>query len=123
MHKRNLLFLGITVACVALAQSDSSMDVIVRFKPSPDNIGHKRLMARGAKHKLNLSIVGSSLYSIKSEDLELLAADAEIEMIVPDRKLEATDFSGTPDYGWMTALRTTDTTIRLSRDGTALARP
>ena len=102
-------------------QSADSVDVIVRFKESPHQLGHYRFLDRGALHKRSLSLVGAHVYTVNSRDLALLAGDPEVEYIGPDHEIRATaTLPSTPDYGWMTVLGVTSPTATLPWDGTGI---
>ncbi|MGD1098515.1 MAG: hypothetical protein ABSB35_41865 [Bryobacteraceae bacterium] len=112
---------AVTLSCVSLfgAGSDDSMDVIVRFKNSQDQVGQRRFVERGAIHKRSLELVNAHVYTVKSRDLNLLASDPEVEYLGPDHPLQATGNAPTltqPDYGWMTALGVTSPTATLKWD-------
>ena len=104
----------------AVAPDSDQVDVIVRFKPSPDNVGHHRFAAHGATHKASLSVIGAHVYTVNSRDLNLLSADPDVEYIGPDHKLQATATTLAPDYGWMTALGVSSITATLPWDGTGI---
>jgi len=112
----------VLVPTVARANDDSAVDLIVRFKPSPDRVGERRFMQHGAIHKRSLALVGAEVYRVKNEDLTVLAGDPEIEYIGADHALHATaTLPSTPDYGWMTALGVGSITATTPYDGTGVA--
>jgi serine protease AprX len=105
----------------AVSNSDAgTVDVIVRFRPSPDQVGLKRFLDRGAQHKRDLGLIRASVLTVKTKDLDLLAADPEVEMISPDYRLSATGFTGGPDYGWMTALGVSSQGLGMSALGSSM---
>ena len=81
-----------------------TVDVIVRFKPSPDQVGHRRFAAHGALRRSSLKLVGAEVYTVNTRDLALLATDPQVEHFSIDHPLHATaaTLDATPDYGWMT---------------------
>ena len=111
------------VAQVRATDPSDTISVIVRFRPSPDNVGHRRFVAHGAIRGASLPLVRSDVYRLHSRDYDLLAADPEIEYIGLDHKLQAT---GTtlptlaPDYGWMGVLGATSISTSLPWDGAGI---
>src|SRR6185295_18565392 len=80
---------------------DKALDVIVRYKSAAQDVAETRASTRGATLRHKLPLLHASALSMSRRDLELLAADPEVEYIAPDRQVQATAFSGTEDYGWM----------------------
>src|SRR5579871_4213624 len=108
---------------VNYARNSEQVDVIVRFKASPDQSGHRRFLNHGAVHKRSLALVGADVYTINSRDLDLLAADPDVEYIGLDHEIRATSSAllpSTPDYGWMTVLGVSSPTASVSYDGTGV---
>ena len=132
MHRSSWkLRFQVTLTCCALVlgaagaqandENSGAADVIVRFKPSPDHVGHQRFLHHGALHKRSLGLIGAEVFTAKQEDLALLAADPEVEYIGPDHPVHATaTLPSTPDYGWMTALGVSSITATLPYDGTGV---
>src|SRR5882762_2118039 len=71
------------------------VNVIVRFRESPDQAGLRRLVARGGQHQRSLELIRGAVFSVNSADLDLIAADPDVESIAIDHPIAATDFSGT----------------------------
>ena len=103
---------SLLLACVAVGQppSNDSMSVIVRFKQSFKTMGHQSLSRRGAQHKTELPLIGASVYEMNVEEYRRLATDPDVELLAPDMPVTATAFSGTLDYGWVTAFNQTQPT-------------
>lgn len=94
MRNRMLLSLFL-VSCGALAQtpaidSSDTVDVIVRSKPTPDNIGHRCFIAHGASHKTSLSLIGAHVFTVGRDELALLSSDPALDHIGLDHRLAAT---------------------------------
>jgi len=100
--------------------NDGYVDVIVRFKATPDNVGQQRFMQHGARARGTLPLIGGRIYSVPAKDVDFLAADPDVQYLAPDRQIFPTGFNGTPDYGWMTALNVTDPDAQLPYDGTGI---
>ena len=107
-----------------LAADEQIVNVIVRFRQTPDDALVRRLEWRGARHKQQLASIRSAVFSAKARDLALLAADPDVEFIAPDRVVQATgntSFTGGADYGWMTVTGLSTPTATLPYDGTGVA--
>src|SRR5579864_8858408 len=84
--------------------ADEVVNVIVRYKPdktSAQDAVDTRMSTRGAILRHKLPLLHAASFSMSRRDLELLAADPEVEYVAPDRRVRATAFRGTADYGWM----------------------
>ncbi|HTS50010.1 MAG TPA: S8 family serine peptidase, partial [Bryobacteraceae bacterium] len=100
--------------------SQDTVKVIVRFRPSPDQAGFKRFVARGAQHQGFFSSIRSSVFAVSAKDLDLLASDPDVETMTLDHPLRATAYDGAPDYGWMTALNLPASVGTLALDGSGV---
>src|SRR5579859_1315234 len=123
MRKRSIVsMLLVSVAAAAQSTTDlaDTVDVIVRFKASPDNIGHRRFAAHGAVYRTSLSLVGAHVYTVKNSDLSLLSSDPAVDYIGLDHNLQPASTSLLPDYGWLTALSASSMTSTLPWDGTGI---
>ena len=117
-----LLWLGCfsAVAQVPETETPDQVDVIVRFKASPDDVGRHRFASHGAIHKSSLSLVRAHVYSVNARDLSLLSSDPEVAYIGLDHKLQATATTLAPDYGWMGVLGATSISATLPWDGSGI---
>ena len=100
---------------------DKAENVIVRYKSAAQDVVAARELPPGATLRHKLPLLHASALSISRRDLELLAADSEVEYIAPDRQVQATAFSGTEDYGWMAVTGIYSPTGSLPYDGTGIA--
>ena len=112
---RNRLVPGLLLACLASGQSpnDNSSDsisVIVRFKQGANTSSRQTLSKRGAQHKTELPLIGASVFELTLDEYQRLATDPNVELLAPDMPVSATGFSGTLDYGWVTAFGQTNPT-------------
>jgi serine protease AprX len=98
----------------------SIIDVIVQFRKGAPGEAHLRVLGRGGILHRNLDLVRAKAYRIPADQLERLADDPDVEFVSPDRPVQATAFSGTPDYGWMTAMDATSSSVTLPYDGTGI---
>ena len=86
-------------------EDNAAFDVIVRFKPFAKTAAHQNLLRRGGLHKGTLNLIGSSVYSVTKSEFENLRNNPSVDMVELDRQVEATAFTGTPDYGWTTVFK------------------
>src|SRR5512132_1568071 len=100
---------------------DKAVNVIVRYKSAAQDAAATRESAPGTTLRHKLPLLHASALSMSRRDLELLAADPEVEYIEPDRQVQATAFSGTEDYGWMAVTGIYLPTGSLPYDGTGIA--
>jgi hypothetical protein len=99
---------------------DKTLNVIVRYKSAAQDVAAATESATGATLRHKLRLLHASALSMSRRDLALLAADPEVEYIVPDRQVQATAFSGTLDYGWMAVTGIYSPTGSLPYDGTGI---
>ena len=73
---------------------DSTLDVIVQYKGSPEH-WHRKVERHGGRLKADLNgAIRGSAYRLPARALELLVEDPEVQYISPDRTLNATlDYS------------------------------
>src|SRR5450631_1278350 len=95
---------------------EQTVDVIVRHRDVPGGADMLRY-SRLARLKGSLSLVRSSVFTMKAKDIEQLADDPNVETIAPDQPVTASTFVGGPDYGWMTALDISNSFGTLAYDG------
>src|ERR1700726_2965885 len=81
---------------------DEMVDVIVQFRHPATDAHHRRMLERGAQLKHNLDIIQAAHYSLSAKRLEAISEDPDVEFISPDRAIQATAYTGNPDYGWRT---------------------
>jgi serine protease AprX len=79
------------------ADPNSTVDVIVKYKSGPNNAKTSDVTRRGGKENKRLPLVKGSAYSMPASALSDLTADAEVEYIVPDRRLRAADDGQSPN--------------------------
>lgn len=77
----------------------STAEVIVRFRHTPNENHHERVRQRGGKHKADLSLIRSGLYSLPASAIDDLALDPEVESISPDPPVHAALDNATPAAG------------------------
>jgi serine protease AprX len=73
------------------ADQNSTVDVIVKYKSGPNNAKTSDVTRRGGKENKRLALVKGSAYSMPASALSDLAADADVEYIVPDRRLRVAE--------------------------------
>ena len=127
---RALVVLGACSACLTAANkiapelervnSASVADVIVQFKEGARAGVHARIAASGGVLHRSLDLIRGAHYRIPAARLAELARDPDVEFIHPNRAVQASDFSGTVDYGWMSALGLTASGQTLAWDGTGI---
>src|SRR5439155_15694982 len=79
------------------------------------NIGE--LTAKGSLPSLN-----SEVMSVRARDLTVIADDADVEFVWPDRIVRSSSFSGSPDYAWIaTGAKTANTNFGLDGAGIGVA--
>src|SRR5579863_3919989 len=85
-----VLIVGISCGFAQSTAPQSTVNVIVRFRSSPDQAGLKRFVAHGAQHRRFFSSIGASLFTVNAQDLNLLAADPDVLSMTVDHSLRAT---------------------------------
>jgi subtilisin family serine protease len=134
MKKPGLILLGLLTVAGLEAQDrklapelaipnrthERTVDVIVQYKAGAFPGVHSRIDARGGKWKRHLDLIGGAVYSAPADMVDLIAADPDVVFVSPDRPVHATAFSGTADYGWMTALDLATNTATLPWDGAGI---
>jgi serine protease AprX len=98
-----------------------TIDVIVQFKSGVRADNRRKVTDRGGLVKRQLRLVQGGAFRLPAEQMYLLADDPEVEFISPDRPVRGTAFTGTADYGWVTALSLTSSNASLPYDGTGIA--
>ena len=98
----------------------SAIDVIVQFRSGAAAEAHRRVLGRGGILRRNLDLIRAKAYLVPADQIERLADDPDVEFVSPDRPVQATAFSGTPDYGWMTVMDATSSSATLPYDGTGI---
>ena len=98
----------------------TSVDVIVQFHGGFTAQHHAKVVQRGGVLAHRLETVNGGAYRLPADQLQFLADDPDVEYISPDRPVQATAFSGTPDYGWMTVIDATSISATLPYDGTGI---
>jgi serine protease AprX len=94
--------------------------VIVQFRPGVEAASYARFSKRVTHHK-NLELIRSAVYEVRSqEDLQLFAADPDVQYVAPDRAVSGTKYQGPPDYAWMQTLGVTSTFGTAPFDGTGI---
>jgi serine protease AprX len=96
---------------------ESSVDVIVQLRQATHDEGLSRLISRGVRHNRKLSLIRSSVFSVKAREIGALADDPDVEYIALDHQVRGTEFSGTADYGWMAVSGIGERYGRLPYDG------
>jgi serine protease AprX len=96
---------------------ESSVDVIVQLRQAAREEGLTRLIGRGARYNRKLSVIRSSVLSVKALEIGALSDDPDVEYIARDHQVRATEFSGTADYGWMAVSGIDERYGRLPYDG------
>src|SRR5687767_6189103 len=84
------------------------VDVIVQYKADAysgvaGTIGAKHRNIPDLIGKKSLRFLNSEVASVRARDLALLADDPDVEFVRPDRPLSTVAFTGSADYGWITA--------------------
>src|SRR5690242_5602157 len=82
------------------------IDVIVRFHPGAASASGARISARGAKKVADLGVIQSAVYRMRAGDAVALDGDPGVAGVQPNRRVLGLEFTGSPDYGWRTALGT-----------------
>src|SRR5690242_18390631 len=67
------------------ADSNASVDVIVRYRRPPTDNHRFRARQRGGTLRADLPLIRGTLYSIPAGSLEALARDPDVESVSPDR--------------------------------------
>ncbi len=70
--------------------TDTPIDVIVRFRSAPTAAHHQRLRSKGAAHRSNLDLIDSAVYRIPARAAAQLASDPDVLFVAPDRPVRAT---------------------------------
>jgi serine protease AprX len=73
------------------ADPNSTVHVIVKYKSGPSDAKTSDVTSKGGKENKRLHLVQASAYSMPASALRDLAADDDIEYIVPDRRLHAAE--------------------------------
>jgi serine protease AprX len=70
---------------------NSTVHVIVKYKSGPSDAKTSDVTSKGGKENKRLDLVQGSAYSMPASALSNLAADDDVEYIVPDRRLRAAE--------------------------------
>ena len=100
--------------------SGQEFDVIVQMKSDAVREARGRVMQKATWRRHRLPVINAEAYRIAASELAALAADPDVEFIHKDHPLHATAFTGTADYGWMTAINAISPTATLPYDGTGI---
>jgi hypothetical protein len=100
---------------------DQPVDVIVKFKDVASDSNINKVASHGPKHKVSLNLLRSAAFNARRRDLVDVANDPAVEAITPDYEIRGSAFSGSPDYGWMSALQLSSATGTLPYDGTGIS--
>ncbi|HWU36889.1 MAG TPA: S8 family serine peptidase, partial [Candidatus Acidoferrum sp.] len=96
------------------------VNVIVQFKHVPTDLDHQNVRSKDGSMNNSLELVKAGAYSMPAANLRALADDPDVEFIHPDRPLGSSGWTGTLDYGWMTATGIGTAKGRLAYDGTGI---
>src|SRR5579872_5657259 len=105
---------------LAAIAPDQTTDVIVRYKPGVDDLRRSRIVGRAIRHNHDLWLLRSHAVTIKRSDLAALAADPDVEAVLPDHDVAITTSNIVPDYGWLTVLGLNSRTATFPYDGTGI---
>jgi serine protease AprX len=101
--------------------STALADVIVQFRDGATPVVHERIVGLGGVLHRSLDLIRGAHYRIPAGMLTELAMDPDVEFIHPNRRVAASDFSGTVDYGWMSTVGFTSNWQTLAWDGTGIS--
>src|SRR5436309_1616702 len=66
---------------------NSNVDVIVQFRQLPTAVHHQKVINLGGRLKTELRLIKGGLYSLPAASVPALAADPDVAIISPDRKI------------------------------------
>ena len=72
------------------SQPQGNVDVIVRYRGTPTEANHQRVLKAGGALRHRLDFIRSAHYSISPTLLKNLSDDAEVAYIAPDRPVHGT---------------------------------
>jgi serine protease AprX len=76
-------------ADLAAADPQSTVNIIVQWKTSPDATTHQKVVSRGGTLRSVLGSIQGASYTLPASQLSSLANDPEVAYIAPDRVVRA----------------------------------